>query len=469
MDNKTFLGKNSYPAIVEEIFKKIQSAQADTLVGSDLLKQTYDKLNESKTPMMDVKEFITKAEQVSTDDASLKDVVDFCKKSATKGDLNYVINLCKEEHYQNLSRSGHPNPEDTIKDMEKEFGQPSSIIEQGIKNGIFDKLNSKLLNDVKTGLGVKVRGEEEIKKDLNESYQVDFGGFCQYIPVGIVCEDKSQNKMVVLTESDVLSFDKGKQEFEKLEKYQIPGDYARLMEAITETNYNPEKEEFSLNENWDFNLRLDSNGKCFIGKLNEEVTKEIDSNKLKSLLLESVNLYSQNPYKVEGFERTKYLHDADNIICLMENSKMLVKLDKLRVLRNLNENSYVMFDMHDIKGTNTPKILSLNGKSSVSHDSFGSLCESVRETIGYECTKLFESELKAESVQLVERQNKITSLMEEQKEINFNIKKVQNLKNLAEANSPAMDKLNEQEKMLNESLKENLEQLDFYQNEFSLH
>ena len=137
------MANQDYKSVIEQIKQKFQEAQADTLQGSEMIDEIYQKLNESKTPMLEIREFITGAEKVAADDASLKDIIDFCKKKATTGDLNYIINLCKEEHFVNLKRAGHPSPEDTIKDIEKEFGQPAGIIEQGIKNGIFDKLNSK--------------------------------------------------------------------------------------------------------------------------------------------------------------------------------------------------------------------------------------------------------------------------------------------------------------------------------------
>lgn len=500
MDNKTLLGKNSYPAIVEKIFEKIKEAETDTIAGNQLVKELYSKLNESATPMMEVRQFITNAEKVANDDASLKDVVDFCKKSATKGDLNYIINICKEEHFLNMSRSGHPNPEETIKAIKEKFDEPGSIVEQGIRNGIFDCLNSNLLNNVKVSLGITEKNIDktiDASKDergnssenlnesddnsdtypsnkdnkqkldlqnLDESYQYLMNGFCKYTPIGIITEDKQNNRMIILTESDTLTFDKSNQEFSKINDYTPDNVTKRLYEALNEVSYDPEKEYFTLNENWDFDLRLTNEGKCFVSPKDNLRLKEIDSNNLQKLLLESINSYNLTPENKKSFIR-----DADNIICLMENSNVIYKLDKLRVLCNLNENSYVMFDLHDIKSTNTPKILSINGLKSENYKSFSSLCESVNNVLKFDCKKLFESELIAESHQLNERQSKITSLMEEQKDINEQIRKVTNLKKLAEENSPAMDKLNEQENLLRKKLDENISNLNFYQNEFELH
>ena len=192
------LGKSSYPGIVEAITEKIRNAQAETLSGSSLLTDMYAALNESQTPIMDLKPFITGGEKIASDDATIADVIDFCKKSITTGDLNFVINLCKEEHFKNMSRMNHPSPKDTVKDIQDVFDEPVSFIEQGIKSGLFDGLQSKLLNSIKNDLGIKVTDQEfsdatklvaeKTKKDeskatkskLNESEVVFNGPLVKY-------------------------------------------------------------------------------------------------------------------------------------------------------------------------------------------------------------------------------------------------------------------------------------------------
>lgn len=464
---KDFLGENSYVSIVDSIIKNIQTAKADTLAGTDLLSNVYMKLNESKTPMLEIREFITNAEQVAKDDASLKTVIDFCKKKATTGDLNYIINLCKEEHFQNLKRAGHPNPEKTIEDIEKEFNNPKSLIEQAIKKGIFNKLNSKLLNEIKTSLGVKIEDRPDEIKNLDESYQYETGGFAQYCPVGVLYEDKQNNRILALCESDILSFDKDKQEYAKLDNSVIDtinDKYRRLMEAVSVIEYKPETEKFNLSENWDFIAQITNDGKCFVG-LNENNLKEIDNKNLRKLLLESVQTYRVKT----GKDCKEFIREADNFVMLLENHDALVKFDNLRVIRNLNEGKYVMFDDAAIKTGINPSLLSINGEQGKTYESYMELKESINTCIDGKFTKLFESEIQAESDQLTERRRKIDSLMEEQKSINENIEKVKNLKTLAEKDSPAMDKLNEQHNMLLSKLNENIGELNFYQNEYKLH
>ena len=463
---KNFLGPKSYVSIKDSIIEKLRNAEVGTIAGNDMISKIYQRLNESKTPMLDLKEFITNAQEIAKDDVKLAEVIEFCKKQATTGDLNYIINLCKEEHFQNLNRSGHPEPEKTIEDIKKHFNSPASVIEQAIEKGIFDKLNSKLLNDIKTGLNVKVEDRSEQIKKLDESYQYANGGYARYCPVGTLFEDTNNNRIIALCENDALLFDKEKQEYSKLsENVELPHTYTRLMEAIHSLRYNPETEIFELNENWDFNAQL-YDGKCFVG-LNENSMKEINPSDMKKLLLESVQEYR----KKNGSSCNEFVKDADNFMMLFENWDSVVKFDNLSVIRSLNEGNYIILDINDVRSTNTPKILSINGKQEKLFESFISLCESVKETIGKDCPiqSLFESELKSEHEQLNLRREKMTALMEEQKTINAQIEKVKNLKSLAESDSPAMDKLNQQHNMLLSKLNENMDSLNFYTNEFKLH
>ncbi len=464
---KNFLGPKSYISIKDSIIERLRNAEVGTITGNDMISKLYHRLNESKTPMLDIKEFITNAQEVAKDDVKLLDVLEFCKKQAVTDDLNYIINLCKEEHFANLLRSGHPEPEKTVEEIQKHFNSPSSVVEEGIRKGLFDRLNSKLLNDIKTSLNIKVEDRSEQIKKLDESYQYANGGYARYCPVGVLFEDSNNNRIIALCENDALSFDKEKQEYSKLtESIDLPHEYKRLMESIHSLSYNPETEIFTLNENWDFIAQLHNDGKCYVG-LNEDSMKEIDSNNMKKLLLESIQEYR----KKNGSSCNEFVKDADNFMMLFENYDNLVKFDNLSVVRSLNEGNYCMFDMNDIRSTNVPKILSINGQKEKSFESFIALCESVKETVGKDCPvqMLFESEIKAEHEQLNERREKISALMEEQKEINANIEKVKNLKSLAESGSPAMDKLNQQHNLLLSKLNENIDSLNFYNNEFKLH
>jgi len=458
-EQSMLLGKNSYSTVVKEIIEKIQKAEADTLVGSELLKEVYSKLNESITPLLTLKPFITGAEKIAGDDVKLGDLLKFLKKSITgNADLNYLINLCKEEHFAEMTRLNHPSPQATIKDIEDEFNQPSSVIEEGIKSGIFDNLKSNLLNKIKNDLDVTP------DKKLNENALFS-GNLVKYSPIGIRLEDLENNRMVILTESEVLSFDRITKDFSKVDEssINIPVNHSKLMNALNSCIYSPENKTFKLNENWDFSLLLKADGNVTIND------KNIPKEKIKTLLLESVQAYVMDPLKVKNFNKINYLNAADNFIALMENFKQLVILDTLEVIKNLNENKYIIFDKKQIY-ENTPRIISSSeNKQTQMFESYGNMLQHINENVFTDnISNLFESQLISEKNIIAERNEKIISLNEEQKLLNENIGKVRNLKRIAEENSPAMDKLNEQEKILDDNLKTNIFNLNHFKNEFKI-
>lgn len=471
---------NSYPAVVKEIIEKIMSAKADTLTGSELLKEVYKNLSESKniTPLLTLKPFITGSEKIAGDDVSLKEIVDFIKrKVTTNADLSFLIGLVKEEHFQNLLRSGHPAPQTTIKDFEDEFGKPSSVIEQGIKNGIFDTMKSNLLNKIKTDL-TKVDDKMPVTVKLNESETVYFENLAKYSPVGIKLDDVKNNRMIILTESCNLQYDYKTKDLKALSEseVEISPAHKNLMHSINSLGYNPKNNSFSLNENWDFNLELQPSGEIFIGK-NESSMKLIPKEKVADLLLESIKAYELDGTKIQGFNKQIFLKDADNFIALMENHSNLIKLDNLEVIKNLNENSFVLFekDLTTNDGTKQPKVLFVSSTSPLEKpkqnqlfESYIQLNNSLSDFFGTKISGLFESQINFENTLIQENQTKINKLVEEQKSLNENINKVNSLKSIADQNSPALIKLNEQSEVLNSKLEQNLKSLNECQNEFKL-
>ena len=455
------LGPNSYPAIIGKIFEKIQNAQCQTLTGTEFLKDIYKNLNESITPAMDIKEFITKGEKVAGDDVTLKEIIDFTKKSMENVDLNFIINLCKEEHYKEMMRMSHPSPTQTIKDIEADFNEPASVIEQGIRNGLFDGLKSKLLNQVKINLEVP-----KAAKALNENNAMFNQALIKYSPVGITFEDVQNNRKLILLENDILSYDRTSKTLTKLnESIAIPDNYNRLMIAINSCGYNPESEVFSLNENWDFDLALNKDGETKIKRLDSDKWLDIPKEKVRDLLYESVNIYLSAPGKVENFNKFNYLQDADNFMALMENHSKLIQFDNLQVIKNLNESNYVLLNLELVQNIATPELLS-STIGAKSFKTYANMMESCKEILNQDISNLFKSQLLTEAEVFAERNSKIVSLNEEQKEINLNIIKVQKLKTIADENSPAMSKLNEQEENLNNLLEANINNLNFYLNEF---
>jgi hypothetical protein len=457
-DSVKLLGENSYPAIVKDVYEKIQNTKCQTMLGNELCQKVYHRLNESITPMLELKEFTTAAEKIAGDDVSLKEIIDFVRKRAVTGDLNYIINLCKEEHFKNMGRLNHPKPEETLKAIEEKFGEPSSVIEQGIKSGIFDNLQSALFNKIKSDLSV------EKPKKLNESQTLINGSLVKYSPVGIKFEDLKNNQIVYLMESEIIGFKRETKNFVALmeSEISIPDEHKKLLRAINTCAYSPEIEVFSLNENWDFNLELHKTGLVTING------KEIPKDKVKDLLLESIQVYVADPLKVKNFNKINFLNDADNFVMLMENHQKLIKFDNLETIKNLNENSYIIFEK-DVVESNEPKILASSDVKNKLFESYQDMLATSEKILGNSIVSLFEHNLINEQQLIAERNSKIVELNEQQKDLNFQITKVQNLKSFAEQDSPALIKLNEQENILSKALDENLKNLNFYKNEFKLY
>jgi len=468
-----YLGPNSYPGIVAQIANKIQSEKAITIAGNNVLSNMLTTLNESKTPMMDLKEFTTNAEKLAPNDAKLVDIINFIKGTVNGGDLNFLVNLAKEEHFKEMGRAGFPSVEDTIKEFESLFNETPSIIEQGIKNGLLDKLQSNLLMDIKSelipeGKNKIIKKPEEVVMVINENQTLLNGDLVMYSPVAISMEDVKNNRILLLTESDVLSIDRGTKFFdripaEELNDLNIPEGHKRMMSAIQQLTYNPIEECFSLNEKWDFDLKLNKKGELIILNENNQES-QLSKDDLTSFLMESIDVYQNN---LKGFDKQSYIKDADNLILLTENHKRLIKIDNLKTIRNLNENTYVIVEPNSISN---PKIIAGTGlKSSKEFESYVKLNENCNEILNNKLVGLFESQLEIEKEFTQDKFNNIQKLNEEQSELNQAIVETDNLLKIAEENSPAWEKLNETRKNLSDKLDVNLTNLNSYINNHKLY
>lgn len=451
--NNILLGKNSYPVIVKEIVDKIENAKAETLSGDELLKDIYKKLNESITPMLELKPFITDAEKIAPDDKTIKEVVDFCKTRSGNGDLNFIINLCKEEHFANMNRMKHPSPEKTVESIKEYFNKSTKEIEEGINEGIFDCLESDLLKKVKRDLDINEKKPEP--NNLSESEVLLSGEYVKYHPVGIKYNDTIKNKVVILCENEVIEVDRNNN-YTSLDKkdINIPIEYTKLLMSLQSVKYDPETNEFKPQQKWDFNLKVDNEGKVI---LNESTI--VDKKDLPGLLMESIDVYLENGM-IQPSERSSYVRDADNFITLVENYDNLILMDELNVVKSLNESSYVMYNTNDIK--QKPMILSIGEEKNKKYDLFENLCQDCNNFLGMN-HKLFEgllfTQVKNERNLIAENMNKIVSLNEQQKEINERIIKVKRLMEMADVNSPAENKLKQQYNILDAKLNENIKEL----------
>lgn len=456
-DVDVLLGEDSYNSVIKQISDKISNCQAQTLNGTNFLNEMYKKLNESETPMLDLKPFITGAESVSSNDASVKEVIDFCKKSIlNNSDLNFIINMCKEEHFASMRRDNHPFPKETIRSIEKEFNKPSGELVQLIRKGLFDSLKSDFLVKVKNTLMKDVDVKQQ--KNLNENNQYLFSDIYErYAPVGIIAQNMKNGENVLLCENDVFSFKDDN--FVKLNKNEVqlsPGNHL-LMESVSQCLFNPETSVFKLNEQWDFEMILKADGNVsFNGK---DMKKE----HVQQMLLESIQLYEVNMSKrPSDYSKDKYLKDADRFVCLCENSDLLTRVNELEVVRNTQTNSYAIFNRN--KNNPNPQIVGSNLMESKVYPSYMKMVEECRNALQINDKKLFESifsnELNDESYAISEMNKEMMNLNEEQKELNTAIKDVEDLLKIAEPDSPAHAKLNTQKEQLNISLNENIQNMN---------
>ena len=162
------------------------------------------------------------------------------------------------------------------------------------------------------------------------------------------------------------------------------------------------------------------------------------------------------------------MEDADRFIMLMENYDQIIKFDNLETIRNLNENTYIIVDKEGVYSANAPQVIG-SSQGFKEFDSYTSMMESCYEILHENISDLYESQLKNEAELINQRNSRIVSLNEEQKELNSNILKLRDLKTIAEVDSQAMEKLLTQEKNLDVMLNENISNLNFYKNEFKLY
>ena len=470
----SYLGPNSYPAIVSQIFTKLENAKVETLAGNELIQKAIKNLNESITPMLDLKEFTTNAEKIAGNDVKLADILSFITKNVKSGDLNFLINIAKEEHFKEMSRTGFPSPEATIKNYKENFDEPSSIIEQGIKNGIIDKLKSNLLMEIKTSLEPDknvIVNADDVTIVMNENQVLYNNNLVMYTPIGISMEDIKNNRILLLTENDVLSYNRKDLDFEKIDNVElmnleIPEGHKKMMSAIQQLTFNPIEESFSLNESWDFDLKLTKDGSLLLSKGDNK--NNINKKDLPNFLLESINFYDSQVVKNKNFNRDAYLKDADNFVLLTENHDRLIKLDKLKTIRNLSENNnYVVIEPNSVKA---PKLICGSGLTETkifeSYENLNNECNNILST---KLTGLFENQLNIEKTFNKEKFETIVELRESQKELNNVLQETESLINIAQENSPAMEKLLEAKGELSKKLDENIVNLNFQINKNNLY
>lgn len=479
--NNILLGDNSYFSVVCKINEYIKTADAKTIQGTDFLSSMYNSLNESITPILTLRPFISGGEKLASDDITIKDVLDFIKSSIKdNADLNFLINLCKEEHFTNMLRTGHPNPKSTVQIIEKEFNKTHNQIKDSITNGIFDNLRSSLLGHIKKQLGhnenqrtlddsdngIKNDVSNEVK-DLKENNAQYNDSFVRYNPIGFMFNDTESGKNLNLVENEIIIIGDDELGVETVEvvpneQVKIPQEYQILINAVQSLPYNPKTNQFTPRENWDFDMKLNTDGTVQVQNKEGE-TVQVATENVKPIFIESIKVYDVNPSMAPGFVRERYMRDADNFIAVMNNANSLIRFNNLEVVRNINEsissNNYVIIHKSSYE---TPKIMATGYEKNLKFESYKTLCESCNNLFGTQGKSLFESiftrQLDEEMFNKNAKIQRLSDLNEEQSLINEKIKNIRNLRDSIEINSPAYNQLNEQESQLLSKLNENLEE-----------
>lgn len=475
--DRTLLGEDSYSAVVYNIHQAIMNAKAETIEGSEFLSKMYDTLNESSTPVLSLKPFITKGEELAQNDNTVGKIMKIIKKSINgNADLNFIINLCKEEHFDNMNRAGLPSPESTIKSFEDAFNKNSSQTEKLIKEGIFDGLKSNLLGQIKKDLGYSENEATTSEKnnivDLDESSNFGYttGNIYKYSPVGFIVKS-SDGRNYAFTEGRCIKLNENQQLVEDMEIVPveevdtITTAHSKLMRAIEDTTWNPETNEFSTSQIWDIDLRISPEGKILLST--EDGDREIALSDLQDLLIESLNLYERRPESNPEYTqelRQEYIKDADNFIALATNFDKLVKFDNITVVKKTDENgdthqsTTIMFDNRDL---HKPEVLVNGLNENQKFNSFKELCESCDNTIGNQglFRTLLDKNLNEESDLMDIKFKRLSKLNEDQDSINRDLQTISEMKTVAEQNSPVMDELNQREEKLQEILKKNIDEV----------
>lgn len=474
--NINYLGANSYPAILHESISALQSLKADTIVGSEMVKNVLTKTSKSLAPMLAISEFMTNAEAISKDDASVADVIAFMKKQFKGGDLNFLMNLAKEEHFAKLSRTGFPSPKETIKAYEKEFNTKSGDLPKKIELGIFEGLESDIYNEIRLQFPQIKKSKNKIVdgtvmtafdgiRDLKESVTVTKSGIQKYHPIGMKFEDLENERILLLTESSILEFNIESGEVDKVNiAVELPYGHRRIMTAVSQLVYDYEKELFKPSERWDFKLGIDKNGNAILSNPKEGYEAQstiIKKDDLRGFLEESIKFYDSMLVKPSGYNKELYTRDADNLILLAESSDQLLKLDNLLVLKDKTNQQYVMINSDLSK---QPKIYDGADVTEVElYESYSQLQQSIEKRLQKSLNGVFENQISQEQLFTQEKFETLQKLQDENIEIEGILNDVLTMKKKVDADSNSFKMLLEKENDLTAKLEKNIIEQTYFE------
>lgn len=451
---KNYLGDKSYIAIKDKLIDGVMNCKPNTMRGQQLVSQLYESVvtNNSVSPMMEIKSFQTNAEAVSKEDVSLAELLKFIKTEQSGGDFNYLINLCKEEHYANLKRNGITTPEKTVEDIMSYFNEPSNVIIEAIKNDLFsEKLNSNLYAELRNEFAIAPetgfnKSSNKIKK-LNESVLINANGLMKYNPIGIKYATPDVNHYI--TPDTIVH--KGPNGWAKSNDLELPTAFNALNVALIGVDYSYDTDKFMLSSEWDFNMCIDSEGLCKITNNGEEIV--VEKQDLPGLFAESLGFL---PPEVN---KELLMAEADRFILIANNYSKLTKIDELSVIKN--DNNFIVVD------NNLDLPCCVDGKyGQQKFESFGSMVNTLNESFGDRLDNIsgFADRLVFEQNLISERNNDINVLNENQQTLEALNKSAIKLKDKADEGSVVAQKADEEIEAIKLKTEENIEKLRNLQN-----
>lgn len=476
--------KNSYDTNVANIKNYLLDVQMNELThtGKQLFESFIPQLFESATPLMDLKAFKTNAQKVAPNDTKLMDVFKFVKKEiGDNPSLNVLINLAKEEHFQNTNRvSTKQEVDDVVKSLGDIWQGGTSEIEQAMKAGLFKNLKSNLAMelslDIASGLKdtdnsvIEVKSIDKKEKFVDTLYE-SIRNLVVTNPIGILFEAEGfENKLIatngkviqVINENDQLSYQSINQQVI------IPEDKYKLISALEMLDVNEEKTIIKPTKEWGFNVMINSDGQVILfDTINEqEVNTEIDKVDLQQFFQDTLDMFTSS---LSTEEIVSYQMDADNFIMVALNFDHLTLLNDVVKIQSLNENAFVLIpEKHvidqKITGDKMQIITSSSDNNSVEFPSYRELVNNINKKIGIktedEVNLLFEYQLIGEQQEVFTKQQQINQLKEEQSELNKQIDNKNKLLQIAEENSPAYIKITNESEELHQKLNENINNLE---------
>lgn len=482
-----------YNTVVSNIKNHIlANSVLSTPEGQRFFDENITQIFESKTPLLDLREFKTNAQQVASHDPKLMDILKFVNKNVKNSpSLNVLLNLAKEEHLQNTNRANHPEDDETLAALKNYWSAGDSEIEQGIKNGTFDSLKSNLMMNLRSDFVPDSKGTKIVNvpqqaplSKLMESIQ-DLQVFS---PIGVLWDDTQQNQKYAFIEDDVFQVSQDGDNIlyqsvnpERIQN--IPSSLTRFTQAFKELAYNPQTLKFTpALADWDFTIEINETGEIILkesdlySETEAQTTVELDD--VKSLFVETLELFKTSGIVAEKIAALQ--RDADNFVIVALNYKKLFLFDDLIQIQSLNENTYAIVPGDTLKLTSEDKQEASNvsiisgtvDKTTTQYKSYQELVNAINRNIGLKTensvTQLYESVLSTEYNKNFDRQSQIGALKEQQSSLNLQIQSKNNLLKLADENSPAQQKLQQELDLLNTDLDKNLTDMNYYVNDFDV-